>query len=213
VFLLPEAKAAAIGCGLPITEPVASMVCDIGGGTTEVAVMSLGDCVASQSVRVGGDRMDQAIVDYVRRHYSLTIGLSTAERLRMDVGSAYPLEAELTDEVSGVDTVSGLPRKATITSEEVREALGEPLALIIDAIKQSLDRCSPDLAADLVDHGLVLAGGAALVRGIDRCITDQTGLPTRVAADPLAAVVKGTQICMENLSHWRPALESSDDDV
>jgi rod shape-determining protein MreB len=213
VFLLPEAKAAAIGCGLPIAEPVASMVCDVGGGTTEVAVMSLGECVTSQSVRVGGDRMDQAIVDYVRRHYSLIVGLPTAERLRIDIGSAYPLEEELADEASGVDAVSGLPRKATITSEEVREALGEPLAMIIEAIKQTLDRCSPDLASDLVDHGLVLAGGAALVRGFDRYISDQTGLPARLCADPLTAVAKGTQICMEHFSQWRAALESSDDEV
>ncbi len=134
------------------------MICDIGGGTTEVAVLSMTDTVASESIRVGGDAFDRAIVDYLRRHYSLRIGLATAERLRIEIGSAYPLEEELVDEVSGADAISGLPRKATITSEEVREALGEPLSRIIDAIKAVLDGCGPELAADLVDNGLVLAG-------------------------------------------------------
>ncbi len=213
VFLLPEATAAAIGCGLPITEPVASMVCDIGGGTTEVAVLSLGETVADESVRVGGDAMDRAIVEYVRRHYSLVIGIASAERLRIDIGSAYPLGDELIDQVSGTDQISGLPRKATITSEEVREALSEPLEAIIEAIKQTLDACGPDLAADLVDHGLVLAGGGALLRGIVRLVAEQTGLPVRVAPDALAAVAKGTQICLERFSQWRPALQSSDDEI
>ena len=213
VFLISEAKAAAIGVGLPVAEPVASMICDIGGGTTEVAVMSLGDVVASQSLRVGGDLMDQAIVDYLRRHYSLRVGLPTAERLRIEIGSAYPLDDELTDEASGVDTVSGLPRKATITSEEVREALDEPLARIIGAIKATLDGCSPDLAADLVENGLVLAGGGSLLRGLDRYISEQTGIPARVSPDALSAVAKGTLICLEHLSQWRRALESSDDDL
>ena len=135
VWVMPEAKAAAIGVGLPIAEPTASMVCDIGGGTTEVAVMSLADTVAAQSVRTGGDRMDQAIVDYLRRHYSLRIGLSAAERLKIDIGSAYPLEEERTVELSGIDTVSGLPRRAAVTSEEVRQALADPLQEIIEAIK------------------------------------------------------------------------------
>jgi rod shape-determining protein MreB len=213
VFLISEAKAAAIGVGLPIAEPVASMVCDIGGGTTEVAVMSLSDTVAMQSVRVGGDAMDQAIVDYVRRHYSLRIGTPTSERLRIEIGSAYPLEEELVDEVRGLDTVSGLPRKATITSEEVREALDEPLAKIIGAIKSTLDGCTPDLASDLVDNGLILAGGGSLLRGLDRFISEQTGLPARVSPDALSAVAKGTLICLENLDQWRQTLESSDDDV
>ncbi|MEX0936585.1 MAG: rod shape-determining protein [Pirellulales bacterium] len=213
VLLISEAKAAAIGCGLPIHEPVASMVCDIGGGTTEVAVMSMGDCVASDSTRVGGDAMDAAIFDYLKRHYSLEIGLSTAERLRIEIGSAFPLDCELTDEVSGVDVVSGLPRRATITSEEIREAMAPPLTRIIESIKATLDDCNPDLAADLVDHGLVLAGGGSLVRGMERFVTQQTGLPSRIAQDPMSAVAAGAQICLENLSQWRSALESSDDDV
>ncbi len=213
VFLQSEAKAAAIGAGLPIAEPVASMVCDIGGGTTEVAVISMADIVASRSIRTGGDEMDQAVVDYLRRHYSLRIGLPAAERLRIDTGSAYPLDEELVQEISGLDTQSGLPRKATITSEEVRQALADPLEKILDAIKETLDNCSPDLAADLVDSGMVLCGGVALLKGIDRYLAEQTGLPVRVAAEPLAAVARGTLICLEHLDRWRRTLESSDDDV
>ncbi|HWC88549.1 MAG TPA: rod shape-determining protein [Pirellulales bacterium] len=213
VFLVPEAKAAAIGVGLPVAEPVASMICDIGGGTTEIAVLSLSDIVSQQSIRVGGDSMDQSIVDYLRRQFSLRIGISSAERLRIDIGSAYPLERELVDEVSGVDTASGLPRKATVTSEQIREALDEPLARILEAIKLTLDGCSPDLAGDLVDHGLVLAGGGSLLRGLDHFIAEQTGLPARVSPDAMCAVAKGTLICLEQLPRWRKALESSDDDV
>lgn len=213
VFLIPEGKAAAIGVGLPIAEPVASMVCDVGGGTTEVAIMSLADTVASRSVRSGGDTMDAAIQAYLRRHYSLRIGLPAAERLRIEIGSAYSLEQELVEEVRGVDAISGLPRKATITSEEVREALADPLDEIIDAIKATLDQCSPELAADLVDHGIVLCGGGSLLRSFDRFIQEQTGLPARVADDALGAVAKGTLVCLEHLPQWRSSLESSDDDV
>ena len=213
VFLVAQAKAAAIGVGLPIAEPVASMVCDIGGGTTEVAVMSLADVVASASVRVGGDSMDQAVVDYLRRHYSLRVGLPAAEKLRIDAGSAYPLEEERVQEVRGLDAVSGLPRKATVTSEEVREALSEPLEAIIEAIKSALDQCSPDLASDLVDNGMVLCGGGSLLRRIDRFISEQTGLPVRVAPEPLCAVAKGALVCLEHLDGWRAMLESSGDDV
>jgi rod shape-determining protein MreB len=213
VYLVAEAKAAAVGAGLPIAEPVASMVCDIGGGTTDVAVLSLGDVVASQSLRVGGDRMDEDIVAYLRRSYSLKIGLAAAERLRIEIGSAYPLEEERAAEVRGVDAVSGLPRRATVTSEEVREALGEPLAQIVDGIKRTLDECTPDLAADLFDQGLVLTGGGALLRRLDAYLAEQTGLPTRVADDALTAVVRGTQIFMEHAKEWRGVLESSDDDA
>ncbi len=213
VWLLSEAKAAAIGAGLPIAEPVASMVVDIGGGTTEIAVMSLADTVAAQSTRVGGDEMDRAIVDYLRRHYSLRIGLPAAERLRIDVGSAYPLEEEQVVEVSGVDTLSGLPRRASITSEEIREALADPLQNILETIKLTLDHVSPDLAADLVDNGMVLCGGGSLLRRLDRYLNEQTGLPVRVAAEPLTAVAAGLLICLEHLDRWRPTLQSSDDDV
>lgn len=210
IWLISEAKAAAIGAGLPINEPVANLICDVGGGTTEVAVMSLGDTVSSQSIRVGGDAMDAAVIHYLRRLYSLRISLPAAEHLRIEIGSAYPLEKELVEEVSGVDAIGGLPRRATITSEEIREALLDPLERIVDAIKVTLDNCSPDLAADLVDQGLVLAGGGSLLRGLDLYLEEQLGVPVRRAADPLQAVVQGTLICLENLPRWKHSLESSD---
>jgi rod shape-determining protein MreB len=213
VFLIEEAKAAAIGAGMPVAEPVANMVCDIGGGTTEVAVLSMADVVAGKSIRTGGDSMDRAIIDYLRRHFSLRIGPAAAERLRIEIGSAFPLDEELVQEVRGLDTVSGLPRAATVTSEEVREALGDPLDEIVEAVKDTLDGLSPDLGADLMDHGIVLCGGGALLRRIDRYMSQQTGLPVRVAAEPLTVVAKGTLICMEHLDQWRLALDSSDDDV
>jgi rod shape-determining protein MreB len=213
VFLISEALAAALGAGLPVAEPIASLVCDIGHGTTEVAVISLADTVSSRSIRVGGEAMDISIVDYLRRHYSLKIGLPTAERLRIDLGSAFPLEEELTDEVRGVDMVSGLPRRALITSEEIRQALSEPLEQIVDSVKETIDGCTPDLVGDLFDGGLVLCGGGALLRRLDRFLAERTGLPTRVAPDPLTAVARGTQVCLESLSVWRGMLESSDDDL
>lgn len=210
VLLVPEAKAAALGAGLPIHEPVASMVCDVGGGTTEVAVLSLGDVVAMQSVRVGGDAMDQAIVDYLRRHYSLRVGAPEAERLRIAVGSADPLEEELVDEVRGVDAVSGLPRKAVVTSEEVREALARPLDEIVQAIRRAVDDCPTELASDLADEGLVLCGGGALLRSLDRFLTGQTGIPARLADEPLETVARGTLACLAQLGRLRGTLESSD---
>ena len=213
VYLVSEAMAAAIGCGLPIAEPVASMVCDIGGGTTEVAVLSLGEVVAMQSIRVGGDAMDRAIVDYLKRQYNLHTGLPTAERLRIDIGSAAPLPEELTDEVSGLDRISGLPRRATVTSQEIREALAAPLEQIVDAVKRTIDDCTPDLAADLVDHGLVLAGGGSLLRGLDRFLSEHTGLPVRVSPEALSAVARGAQICVEHFADWRAVFDSSDAEV
>lgn len=213
VYAVPEAKAAAVGAGLPIHEPVASMICDIGGGTTEVAVLSLGNIVAAQSVRTAGEAMDRALCDYFRRQYSLRITPSAAEQLKIDIGSAYPLAEELVEEVRGVDTVSRLPRKATVTSEEVRHALAEPLEEIVEAIHLTLDGCSPDLAADLVDQGLVVCGGGALVRGLDRFLQERTGLPTRIDSDPLTTVARGNAICLENWEAWQRQLESSEDDV
>jgi rod shape-determining protein MreB len=213
VLVMSEAKAAAIGTGLPIAEPVASMICDIGGGTTDVAVLSLGDIVASQSIRVAGDAMDQALVDYLRRHYSLRVAAGAAERLRISIGSAYPLEQEQSDEISGVDSISRLPRKATITSEEVREALSGPLLAIVEAVRGTLDGCSTDMVSDLVDGGLVLSGGGALLGGLDRYLSEQTGLPTRLCAEPLSAVSRGMTICLEHFDRWRPSMQSSDQDV
>ncbi len=213
VWIMPEAKAAAIGAGLPIAEPLASMVCNVGGGTTEVAVMSLGDTVAAESVRTGGDRMDRAIVDYLRRHYSLRIGLPAAESLRIEIGSAFPLEQECVAEISGADAVSGLPRRATIGSEEVRHALEDPLEEIVDALRAALDRCSPDLAADLTQHGMVLCGGGGLLRRLDRFLAERCGVPVRLDPQPLATVAKGLLICLEHREQWKTAFESSDEEV
>lgn len=210
VWLMPQAKAAAIGAGLPIAEPLASMVCDIGGGTTEVAVMSLADTVADRSIRTGGNHMDQAIADYLRRHYSLRVGLPAAERLRMEAGSAAPLDEERTVEISGLDTVSSLPRKATLPTEEVRQALAEPLEEIVEAVTMTLDRCEPDMAADLLDRGMVLCGGAALLPGIDRYMHEKTGLPVRRSPEPRATVVKGLLIALQQRERWRRVIESSE---
>ncbi len=213
VWLITQAKAAAIGAGLPIAEPLANMLCDIGGGTTDVAVMSLGDVVAGHSVRVGGDRMDQAIVAYLRRHYSLRIATEAAERLRIQIGSAWPLEEERNEEISGVDLVSGLPRRATVTSEEVRQALLDPLDEILQAIKDTLDECSPELASDLAHHGMVLCGGAAMLHGLDRWLSEQTGMPVRLAPEPMAVVARGALVCLEHLDRWRPLIDSRDEDL
>jgi len=213
VWLISKAKAAALGAGLPVAEPLASMVCDIGSGTTEAAVLSLGDTVAARSVRIAGDQMDQAVADYLRRHYSLRVGLSAAEQLKIELGSAWALEEERTQQISGLDAISGLPRRATITSEEVRQALAEPLADLVDALKSTMDRLSPELAADLVDHGILLCGGGALLPGIDRYLSEHTGLPVRIAPEPQTVVAEGLLSCLEHLEQWRPALESSQYDL
>jgi rod shape-determining protein MreB len=212
-WIMPEAKAAAIGAGLPIAEPIASMVCNIGGGTTEVAVLSLGDIVAAASVRCGGDRMDRAIVEYLRRRYSLRVGLPAAERLRIEIGSAFTLAVELTAEISGADAVSGLPRQATITSEEVRHALEDPLEEIVEALRGVLDRCNPELAADLTRQGMVLCGGGGLLRGLDRFLAERTGVPVRLDQQPLATVARGLLICLEHQRQWASAMETSEDEI
>ena len=213
VYLMEEAKAAGIGAGLPISEPMASMVCDIGGGTTEVAIFSLADIVVSRSIRVAGDELDEAIVEYLRQHFSLRIGEQTAEHLKIRIGSAYPLDEELTAEVSGLDTISGVPRKAIVTSEEIREALREPVQAIINCVKSAIEHCKPELVADLADNGLVLTGGGALLRGLDQLMNEQLGIPVRAADDPLTTVARGTAICLEHLSQWRDSLDSGDGDV
>lgn len=213
VYLLEESKAAGIGAGLPISEPMASMICDIGGGTTEIAVLSLADIVVSRSIRVAGDELDEAIVEYMKQHYSLRIGEQTAEQLKIEIGSAFPLEQELTTEVSGLDTISGVPRKAIVTSEEVREALREPLEAILNGIKSTIENCKPELVADLADNGLVLAGGGALLRGLDELFAEQLGIPVRVTADPLTTVARGTAICLEHLSQWRDSLDDGHRDM
>ncbi len=208
VYLIEEARAASIGAGLPISEPLASMVCDIGGGTTEVAVMSLGEIVSSQSIRIAGDEMDLAIAEFLRQRYSLRIGLQTAEQLKISIGSAYPLHSELTAEVRGLDTVGGIPRRATITSEEIRQALKGPLESMMESIRTVIQRCDPQLVADLAETGLVLTGGGALLRGLDELMREQLGVPVRIADEPLKTVARGTAICLEHLEQWRAVLDS-----
>jgi rod shape-determining protein MreB len=203
VFLIEEPMAAAIGVGLPVQEPAGNMIVDIGGGTTEVALISLAGIVFSRTVRVGGDEMDECIVQYMKRVYNLMIGERTAEEIKMTMGSAYPGEDETSIEVKGRDLVAGLPKTLTITSEEIREALQEPVSSIIDAIRVTLERCPPELSADLVDRGMVLAGGGALLRGFDKLIAEQTGLPVHIADDPLSAVAEGTGVVLNELNFLR----------
>ena len=192
VYLIEEPMAAAIGVGMPVQEAAGNMIVDIGGGTTEVALISFSGIVYSKSVRVAGDELDEAIVNYLRRSYNLMIGERTAEDIKIKLGSAYPLEKEITIDVKGRDTVAGLPKTIKITSQEIRDAMSEPLGTIVDSVRTALESCPPELAADLVDRGLMLAGGGALLRGLDRLLTDETGLPVHVAEDPLSAVAEGT---------------------
>lgn len=200
VLLLEEPMAAAIGVGLPVDEPAASMIVDIGGGTTEVAIISLSGIVFSKSIRVGGDEFDNAIISYMKRAYNLLIGERTAEEIKIRIASAAPLDEELTMEVKGRDSVAGLPKTLHITSQEIREALADTINSIVELVRTALERCPPELSADLVDRGVVLAGGGALVRSIDRLISDATGLPVILAEDPLIAVANGTGMVLENLS-------------
>src|SRR5947209_56316 len=184
VYLIEEPMAAAIGVGLPVQDPAGNMIIDIGGGTTEVALISLSGIVFSRSVRVAGDELDEAIVQYMKRAYNLMIGERTAEEIKIKIGSAYPSEKETSVEVKGRDLVAGVPKTLTITSQEVREALQEPISTIVDSVRITLERCPPELSADLVDRGIVLAGGGALLRGLDKLLSEETGLPVHVAEDP-----------------------------
>jgi len=210
VYLIEESRAAGIGAGLPISEPIASMVCDIGGGTSDVAILSLGEIVVSESVRVAGDEFDEAIVEYMKQHFSLKIGTQTAEQIKLRLGSAYPLEQELTSEVRGLDTISGVPRKAVVTSEEVREGLKPTLEAIVGCAKTVIERCKPELVADIVDTGMVITGGGALLRGIDRLFHEQLGIPVRVADEPLNTVARGAAICLEHLSQWQDRFDTGE---
>jgi len=213
VYLVEEPMAAGIGAGLPIVEPTASMIVDIGGGTTEVAVMSLGDIAQCESVRVAGDDMDEAIIKYMKGQYNLTIGEQTAERIKIEVGSAAPVGEPQTIEVRGRDMISGLPRKTIVTSDEVREALQEPVQAINEAVLRTLERVEPELAADLVENGITLAGGGALLRGIDVVVSNATGLDVRIADDPLTCVARGTSIYLEHLEEWKATMESDLDEL
>jgi rod shape-determining protein MreB len=209
VYLIEEPMAAAIGVGLPVQEPAGNMIVDIGGGTTEVALISLAGIVLSRSVRVAGDELDEAIIQYMKRAYNLMIGERMAEDIKIKIGSAYPLEQELTMEVKGRDLVAGLPKTLTITSEEVREALQEPIGTIVESVRVTLERCPPELAADLVDRGVVLAGGGALIRGIDKLLAEETGLPVHVADDPLSAVALGTGVVLQELGYLEKLAQNS----
>jgi rod shape-determining protein MreB len=210
VYLVEEPMAAGIGAGLPITDPTASMIVDIGGGTTEVAIMSLADIAACQSIRVGGDNMDDAVITHLKRTYNLLVGEARAEKVKIQIGSAVPLEEELTMEVAGRDTISGMPRKIIITSEEIREALRDPVAAIIEAVASTLEKAEPELAADLIDNGIHICGGGSLLRGMDVALANATGLKVQQVEDPLTAVARGTCIYLENLELWKDTMDRSE---
>jgi rod shape-determining protein MreB len=200
IYIIEEPMAAAIGAGLPIAEPISSMVVDIGGGTTEVAVISLGGIVYSKSVKVAGDKIDEAIIQYMKRKYNLLIGERTAETIKIDLGCAYPFEEIKIGDVKGRDLISGIPKIIESNSEEIREAINEPLTLIVDAIKDALENSPPELAGDIVDRGIVLAGGGALLQNIDVLIREETGLPITITDDPLSAVARGAGMALDQLN-------------
>jgi len=213
VYLVEEPMAAGIGAGLPIAEPTTSMVVDIGGGTTEVAIMSLADIATCESVRVAGDDFDEAIIHHMKKTYNLTIGEQTSERIKIEIGSAAQVGEETTLDVRGRDNLTGLPRKTEVTSQEIREALQEPIRAIVDAVKRTLERAEPELAADLVDNGICLVGGGALLKGLDVVINRETGLDVTIADDPLTCVARGTSIYLENLEDWKATMESDADEL
>ncbi len=204
-FPIKQPLAAAIGADLPVAEPAGNMVVDIGGGTAEMAVISLGNIVQATSLRVGGDQFDSAIISHMKRAHNLLIGEPTAEEIKLKIGSAFPLDEEMTMDVKGRDLSQGLPRTLVARSEEIREALKEPLASILDSIRQLLEQCPPELSGDLVDRGIVLAGGGALLRGIDRAINKETQLPVFIADDPLITVANGTGRVLQDIDYWRNA--------
>ena len=211
VSIIEEPMAAAIGAGLPVAEATGSMVVDIGGGTSEVAVISLGGIVTARSVRVGGDEFDSAIIQYVKRKHNLLIGERTAESIKIAIGSAYPYEDEQPMEIKGRNLVDGLPKNIMITPSEIREALADALASVLDAIKTTLERTPPELAADIIDHGITLTGGGALLRGLDQLISIETGMTVNVAENPLDCVAAGTGIVLDDIERLREVLADSDE--
>ena len=215
VYLVEEPMAAAIGAGLPVTEPTASMIVDIGGGTTEVAIISLADISVCDSVRVAGDDFDDAIVSHMKRTYNMAIGEQMAERIKIEIGSASPFPDGLDPsmEVKGRDMISGHPRKMKISSSEIREALNEPVSSIVEAVSHVLEMAEPELAADLVDNGITMAGGSSMLRGLTTVISNATGLDVRLAEDPLTCVARGTAVYLENLELWKDTMESDQDDM
>ena len=209
VYLVEEPKAAAIGVGLPIHEPGGNMVIDIGGGTTEMAVLSLDGVVVSKSIRIAGDEMNEAMIEHLRKAYNLMIGERTAEDIKIRIGSAYPLEEEMTMEVRGRDLVTGLPKTVTVTSEEIREALSEPIRSIVEAARLTLEKTPPELAADLIDRGIVLAGGGSLLRGLDKLLAEETGLPVHLSENPVTAVANGVGKGLDNIRYLRTKIAVS----
>ena len=207
--IIEEPMAAAIGAGLPVQEPTGNMIVDIGGGTSEVAVISLGGIVTSQSVRVGGDEMDVAVISYIKKEYGLAIGDRTAEEVKVTLGSAWPLEQEVQAEIRGRDLVTGLPKTIVTTTEEIRDAIDEPVSAIVDAVKVTLDTTPPELAADIMDQGIMLAGGGALLNGLDSRLTDETGMPVAIAPNPLHAVAVGSGQALEHFEALNGVLFSS----
>lgn len=208
-FIIEEPMAAAIGAGLPVHEPAGNMVVDIGGGTTEVAVISLGGIVTSESIRIAGDELDEAITVFVKKEYSLAIGERTAEQIKVDLASAFPLEEELYAEIRGRDLVTGLPKTIVVSTGEIREAIEEPVSAIVDAVKVTLDRTPPELAADVMERGIVLTGGGALLRGLDQRLASETGMPIIVANNPLYSVALGSGMCLEEFEALKQVLISS----
>jgi rod shape-determining protein MreB and related proteins len=206
VYIIEEPMAAAIGVGLPVNEPTGNMVVDIGGGTSEVAVISLGGIVTSQSIRIGGDELDQAIITFGKKEHSLMLGERTAEEIKLALGSAFPAKDEPHAEIRGRDLVSGLPKTVLISAAEIRGAIDEPITLIIDAVKSTLDKCPPELAGDVMDRGIALTGGGALLRGLDQRIREETGMPVHIADSPLDSVVLGTGKCVEDFDTLRQVL-------
>ena len=205
-YIIEEPMAAAIGAGLPVQDPTGNMIVDIGGGTTEVAVISLGGIVTSQSVRVAGDELDDAIVQFIKKEYSLALGERTAEEIKIALGSAWPLEDELTAEIRGRDLVSGLPKTIMVTTEEIRDAIEEPVAAIVDAVKATLDKTPPELAADIMEQGIMITGGGALLTGLDRRLEHETGMPIHIAPNPLHSVAIGSGQALEEFDALRGVL-------
>jgi rod shape-determining protein MreB len=212
VFLIDEPMAAGIGVGLPVTEPRGSLIVDIGGGTTEIAVLALAGAVVATSLRIAGDELDEAIVAHLRRHHNLQIGEQMAERIKLTIGSAFPMAQELSMEVKGRDTISGLPRRTTVTSMEIRESITEPLRTICEAVRGVLEEAPPEISADLVDTGATLVGGGSLLYGMAEAISDFLGIPAKVADEPLTAVARGTGVFLEKLDVFSKVLSTDEDD-
>ena len=208
-YIIEEPMAAAIGAGLPVHEPAGNMVVDIGGGTTEVAVISLGGIVTALSIRIGGDELDEAIIAYIKKEYSLALGERTAEEIKMAIGSAFPLPDEPNAEIRGRDLVTGLPKTIIVSSEEIRRAIEEPVNAIVDAVKSTLDRTPPELAADIMDKGIVLTGGGALLKGLDERLKHETGMPVHLTENPLSCVAIGSGKCLEEFEALKPMLIAS----